>query len=495
MLRALATAAMILASGPCAAATVRIGLPSFPPSNAAPFDATSRAALLSMRAIFDALTQLGDGMRPEPALATSWRNTDDLTWIVTLRPNVSFSNGEPMNADAVVFSYNVLKTPEAFRQIMVAEVQNIVSVRAVDPLMVEVKTKLPDPGFARRMAIIPIVAPAHWKKVGLDGYTLAPIGTGSFAVEKWDTARVTLTAFKKSWRAPVADRLEILNLPIATTRVQALLSGRIDIAADLGPETIDTIKSAGFVAAQRPVSSVDVMTLNAMLPNSPFKDVRVRQALNYAIDRDTIAKQILNGLVPPASQVTARINPEYDPSIAPYPYDPAKAKALLKEAGYPDGFSFVYEMNNAGGADMSAIMEQIAHSLGQVGIKMEIRPAPWPQIVQHVRYGGWTAQAFGLEFEDLPAGDTLWPFRLHACVWQAPWYCDETLTPVIAEARTTFDPKKRLELIHKVLRRTHEQAAVVPLFEPVGLDGLSPKVKNYTQTFGNISYPIVTVAP
>lgn len=475
------------------AATVRIGLPSFPTNGADPFEATARASLLSARAVYDALTQLGPDMAPAPGLATAWRKTDPLTWVVSLRPGVTFSNGEPLTSEAVVVSYEFLKTPEAVTLIMAPEVENIAAVRAIDDLAVEFKTKRPEPGFARRMAIIPIVPPAYWRKVGHNGFVRAPIGTGPFIVESWDNARVALRAFPKSWRAAAAERMEILNLPVPTARLQALLSDRIDIAAEVGPDNVELLTSSGFKIYQRPVSSVDVMTLNALLPGSPFKDVRVRQAVNYAIDRGAIAGQILHGLVPPASQVTARINPEYDPTIAPYPYDPVKAKALLAEAGFPNGFSFTYEMNSAGGADMAATMEQVAHGLAQVGIRMEIRPVPWTQIVRHVRQGGWEAQAFGLEFEALPTGDTLWPFRLHSCSWQKPWYCDEALTPLIAEAKSTFNPARRREVVHQILRRTQEQAAVVALFEPVGLDGLSPKVENYTQVFGQISYQTLEV--
>jgi len=487
--------AALLFAASAMAVTVRIGLPAFPPSGADPFEATSRASLHSTRAVYDALTMLGADMAPEPALALSWRTTAPDTWVVTLRPNVAFSNGEPLTAEAVVVSYGFLKTPDAKTLIMAPEVANVASVRAIDELTVEFKTHEPEPSFARRLAVIPIVPPVYWRKVGHDGFIRAPIGSGSFVVENWESARITMRANEKSWRKPVADRLELLNLPIAPSRLQSLLSNRTDVIVDVGPDNVPILNASGFRVYQRPVSSVDVMALNVLSPGSPFKDVRVRRALNYAVDREAIAKLILHGLVPPATQVTARSNPEYDPSIAGYPYDPAKAKALLAEAGFPDGFSFVYEMNNAAGADMATITEQVAHGFAQIGVMMEIRPVPWPQMVRHIRQGGWDAKtyAFAHQFEALPAGDTLWGFRLHSCAWQKPWYCDEALTPMIADAKGAFDPAQRRALIHKILRRTHEQAAVVVLFEPVGLDGLSSLVENYSQLFGQISYDKLTV--
>jgi peptide/nickel transport system substrate-binding protein len=487
---------LALLAGGAQGATLRLGLASLPRANGNPFDSPARTTWYTGRAYFDMLTQLGEGMRPEPALATAWKNTDDNTWIVGLRPNVAFSNGEPCDAAAVVATYQYLMSPAAAVDDLAREVANIASVRALDSLSVEFKTRKPDPAFARQLAVIPIVPPALWRKVGREGFLLAPVGTGSFMVETWEKNRVVLTAFKQSWRAPRADRLEIIALPEQSTRIQALLSGRIDIASEIGADDIDAVTAAGFKVYQRPASSVDVIAFNSLKEGSPFKDARVRQALNYAVDRDAIVKTITHGLVPPATQTAARANADYDPSLKGYPFDPAKAKALLAAAGYPNGFTFEHAMSSGTtGSDIPAATQQVANDLAKVGVKMIIRAIPWSQWVRGVQQGEFLGESFGFEYETLPTGDVLRPYRLHSCAWAHPWYCDPEIMPLIDEAKATFDPARRSALVKRILARTNEQAPTLLLYEPLGLDGLSPKVENYDQRNAIIPYARIAVRP
>ncbi|MBL8628403.1 MAG: ABC transporter substrate-binding protein [Rhodospirillaceae bacterium] len=478
---------------PAQAETVRYGLASFPPGGGNPFTSPARTSWYTWRAMFDTLTQLGPKAAPVPALAVAWTNTAPTTWVVKLRPDTMFSNGEPFNAAAVIATVTYLLSPAAIQESISREVENIAGVRALDDLTLEFTTKRADPMFARQLTTLAIVPPAYWAKVGRDGFTRTPIGTGPYVVEKWDKARITLKANTTSWRAPKAANAELIALPETSTRIQALLSRRVDIASEIGPEDIDVLKAEGFNVYQRPASSVEIIALNN-IAESPLKDVRVRQALNYAVDRQAIADTIMHGLVPPASQTTPRSNPEYDASLSAYPYDPAKAKALLKEAGYEKGFTFVFEMSSGTtGSHYNSMFQKVADDLSKVGVTMEIRPIPWAQFVRGVQQGEWKGQAFGFEYETLPTGETLRPFRLHSCTWSHPWYCDSALTPVIAEAQRTFDPAKRLELVHKVLRGYRDQAAALILVEPLGLDGLSPNVQGYDQLNGIIPYQNVTV--
>ncbi len=473
--------------------TVRYGLASLPPGGGNPFTSPARTSWYTWRAMFDTLIQLGPNVAPSPALAVSWESTNPQTWVIKLRPKTVFSNGEPVNADAVVATIAYLQSPAAVQDSISREAENIAGVRALDGLTVEFTTKQPDPMFPRQLATLAIVPPTYWAKVGREGFVRAPIGTGPYVVEKWEKARVVLKANITSWRPPKAATAEIIALPETSTRVQALLSGRVDIASEIGPEDIDVLTADGFKIYQRPASSVEVIAFNNTT-DSALKDVRVRQALNYAVDRQAIAETIMHGLVPPATQTTSRANPEYDASLKAYPYDPAKAKALLKEAGYEKGFSFVFEMSSGTtGSHYTSMFQKVADDLAKVGVTMEIRPIPWAQFVRGVQQGEWKGQAFGFEYETLPTGETLRPFRLHSCTWSHPWYCNSALTPVIAAAKRTFDPAERLELVQKVLRGYRDDAAALILFEPLGLDGLSPRVQGYDQLNGIIPYHNVTV--
>lgn len=483
----------------CAAAiaqpAVRIGLSSLPTGSGNPFTSPARTAWYTYRAIFDTLTQLGPDGRPAPALALSWSNRDPQTWIVKLRPDTAFSNGEPVDAAAVIATVSYLQSPAAAQDATAREAQNIAGMRALDPTTIEFTTKQPDPMFPRQMAVLPIVPPLYWTKAGRDGFARQPVGSGPFTVTGWNPTRLTLASNPRSWRAPRAARLELVALPETSTRVQALLAGRVDVASEIGPEDIEAVEAAGFKIYQRPASSMEVVAFNTLI-DSPLKDVRVRQALNYAVDRQAIADTIMHGLVPPGTQTAARANPEYDPSLKAYPYDPAKAKALLAAAGYANGFSFIFEMSNGTtGSHYASMIQKVADDLAQIGVRMEVRPIPWAQYARGVQLGEWKGQAFGFEYETLPTGEVLRPFRLHSCAWSHPWYCDESLTPVIDEAKRTFDPTRRLDLVHRILREYRDKAAALILMEPLGLDGISPKLRNYQQTNGIIPFQDLTVEP
>jgi ABC-type transport system substrate-binding protein len=121
-------------------------------------------------------------------------------------------------------------------------------------------------------------------------------------------------------------------------------------------------------------------------------------------------------------------------------------------------------------------------------VNLTVRPVPWSQFVRGVLQGEWLGEAFGFEYETLPTGETLRPFRLHSCTWAHPWYCDEAIQPVIAAAKAEFDPVKRLDLVHQILRAYHDNAAAIVLFEQLGLDGVSPKLRGYDQMNGIIPF-------
>lgn len=489
-------AALVAACWPAAAAeTVRLGLASLPPFLGNPYTSSARTSWYTWRAIYDTLTQLGPKVEPAPALALAWRNTSPTTWVFDLRPDVSFSNGEKFDAAAVVAAIDYLKSPAAVQDSSARDVDNIAGARALDVAHVEITTVAPDPMLPRLLAAIAIVPPAAWKAVGRDGFAKHPVGSGPFMVENWGDARVSMKAFAGSWRAPKSERLDIVELPETSTRIQALMAGQVHLASEIGPEDIDGLKQSGFNIYQRPSSSVEVIAMHAK-PGTPFGDPRVRLAMNYAIDVKTINATLLHGLVEPPSQVTPSSSPEHNADLKPYGYDPAKAKSLLAEAGYAKGFKFtVVVSSGTAGSHMTAAMQKAAADLAAVGVMMEIRALPWSQWVRGVLQGEWHGEAFGFEYETLPTGEALRPFRLHSCTWPHPWYCDPETQPLIAEAKATFDPEKRLALVHRIQANYRDKAAAVRLYEQIGVDGVSPRLQGYSQENGIIPYQALSVAP
>lgn len=438
--------------------------------------------------MFDTLTQLGENLVIEPGLAVAWEATDDMTWLVKLRAGVTFSNGEALDAEAALFTYRYLQSEAGARESLSRDVAEIASMDVVDPLTMKFITKVPMPEFPRLMAVVPIVAPKHWDALGRDAFSFDPIGTGPFKVRDWKPTQVLLDAYTESWRAPQVDKLEILTLPETSARVAALLTDRVDIASEIGPDDRYTVEAAGLTTYQRPATASDVISFNTLV-ESPLQDVRVRRALNYAVNKEAIAIAIMDGRALVMGQMTPHINPERDPTLESYPYDPDKARALLAEAGYPDGFSFIFEFSfGTGGTHMPSMYQQVAADLAKVGVDMEIRPLPWSQYVKGVLQGEWEGQAFGFEYEVLPTGSSMRPFRLHSCTWAYPWYCDDTIEPMITRAKQAMDPAERISAVHDVLRHYREEAVSLMLVESVGLDGVNPRVRGYNQAGGIIPY-------
>ena len=473
--------------------TLRMGLASLPTGNGNPFMSSARTSAYTHRAALDTLTQLGSNLRIEPGLATSWEAAGDYTWIVTLRDGVRFSNGEPFNADAVVSTYAYLSSQAGARESLSRDMRDIAGFEALGPLTVRFTTRKPLPEFPRDMTVIWMVPPLYWREVGRDGFALHPVGTGPFQVTEWNPTQVKYDAHRESWRSPEIDKLEILVLREMAARVAALMTNRVDVASEIGPEDVYTIEAAGYRAYQRPPTAPQVIAFN-ILKESPLQDVRVRRALNYAVNKEVIAATIMDGRVGIVDQMTAALNPERHPDLDPYPYDPDKARALLAEADYPEGFSFIFEFSfGTAGNHMPSMYQRVAADLAQIGVDMEVRPLIWSQYVRGVLEGQWGGQAFGFEYEMLPTGSSIRAFRLHSCTWPHPWYCDETIQPVIERARHTMDEDQRIAAVHEVMKHYHEQAVALMLVENMGLDGVNPRVKGYNQEGGIIPYHAMSI--
>lgn len=486
-------AALFMSHTAIAETTFRLGLASLPNGNGNPYFSSARTSWYTLRAIFDTLTYPGSNLEIQPGLAVSWENTDDLTWVVSLREGVTFSNGEILDANAVIASYSYLQTDEGKRESLARDVKDIVSMEALDSHTLRFVTAAPIPELSRLMATVPVVAPAHWQKVGREGFAFNPIGSGPFVVAEWNATQILLKAHTTAWQPPKIDALEILDLPETSARVAALMTDRIDVASEIGPDDAFNIEAAGFNTYQRPATAAEVIAFNTMV-ESPLQDVRVRRALNYAVNKEAIALAIMDGRTRIVDQMTAGINPERNDTLKPYPYDPDKARALLAEAGYPDGFSFIFEFSfGTGGTHMASMHQQVAADLAKVGVQMEVRPLPFSQYVRGVLQGEWNGQAFGFEYEVLPTGASMRPFRLHSCAWPYPWYCDETIQPFIDEAKHNMNPDERIAAVRKVLAHYHDQAVALMLVENMGLDGINPRVQGYSQEGGIIPFHAITL--
>ncbi|MBM3514242.1 MAG: ABC transporter substrate-binding protein [Alphaproteobacteria bacterium] len=469
---------------------LRFAMWGFPAEGGNPYAATALPAILSIPAFYDGLTHIAYSGNVEPRLATSWHREDELTWFFELRPDVKFANGERFDAAAVIAMFEYLLSAEGQTTAVGREVAAVARAEARGPLTVALITKTPRPLLPREIATARIPAPGWWATVNRAGPVRDAVGTGPFTVSAWTDNRIEFAANRASWRAPRLDRMTMLLLPDQNSRLQALLSGAADIATSIGPDDRPTIEAAGgqFVASLwAGVTSIIFVSTKP----GPVADARVRRALNFAVNKERIVDALMGGMTVVASQPVPPGAIGYNPDLKPYPYDPDRARQLLAEAGYPDGFDLVIEMPLGIGNNADAWHAQIAADLLAVGVRMTLRPISMSTSIQKVYGGGWEGDGYTAAFNTLPSLDGLRVVRQHSCLWQNPWYCNPADMPLIEAALVESDPDRLDATLRQLFTRYHEDAPGLFLFQLPGYVALGPRVRNFATDYGIYNFDAI----
>lgn len=467
---------------------LRVAMIAMPPSQGNPFFTTATTPHMFYPALYDTLTGVNENGEVEPQIATSWERTSDLTWQLQLRDDVTFSNGAPVTAGSVVGMLRHLQSDAFAAQSVVRESQMIASARALDTHVVELTTHQPHALLPRYLSFFYLVPPDHIDEVGLQGLANEPVGSGPFVLDDWQAERILLSPNPTAWQPPKVTSLEVLALPTPTARLQAVVTGRVDVAYALGPDDEAALLANGLSLYVRNPVRILVAGFDTTAEGSPFADVRVRQAINYAVNRKAITEALMGGYVEPASQPIPRGAIGFDPDLDGYPYDPDKARALLAEAGYADGFDMVYEVTTGASSMTDAYSQQIAVDLARVGVRLEIRPVLFAQAVTKMTRTGWDGNMFSVDFATGPSMDGLRPIRLHSCGWSAPWYCDPQAEALYQQAQIASDQETRVDLTRQLIRRYHEQASALFLFPALGIDGLGKRVTHWRTRNDRVLY-------
>ena len=476
-----AAIAGLIAGGAAAvqAETLLVGHRTLPPNHGNVHRAFSALAVNPLMAFFDSLTYNDQEGNTNAGLVTSWENTAPDTWILKVRPGVKFHNGKPVTAEAIAFNIHYFTTDEGRSTNAARQVKYLASARAIDENTVEVKTKKPNPIFYSQAAIIRVVEPTAWSE-GIETFARNPVGTGAFRVTDWGTDRIEAVAHDNGWRKPKVDALTIIELPEVASRVQALLSGQVDMALDVGPESIDIIEDAGGQVIVSATHNIMTLMINSVR-EGPLQDVRIRQAMNYAVDKQAFIDTVLRGLVRAAGQPIKMGNVGYNPNVKPYPYDPEKAKQLLAEAGYPNGIKLTAEVVTTLG-EFSSALQHIASELAKVGIDLELKVITTPILIKKIlNQAPWEADAFSMQFESYPTGDAGRPMGTHSCnfFFESRWICDKAIMPTINAADSEMNPEKRVALLQEAMQYYHDNAFALFMYERAQFDAMSGDVKNY----------------
>jgi peptide/nickel transport system substrate-binding protein len=479
-------AALFIGAAPVFAqeTVLRIGMSALSASYGNPFTTFSAPSTYLWSAMFDTLT-INDNRTGEnkPWLATKVEPVDALTWRVHLREGVKFANGKPFDAQAVAATFAFLKSDAAKPFRVAGEFARTKEARVVDARTVDFLLAQPDPLFPRLLSLFAVIEPEQLAKLGIEGFARQPIGTGPYLLQRFDNDRAVLVANPYAWMKPPTQRLEIVAVADATARLQAVLSGAMDVSVAIEPGDVAAIESVkGQIVGAGPTGSLLIILQQTRGQQPALKDLRVRQALNYAVNKQAIVDVILAGMTKPASQFGASILLGHDPETKPYPYDPAKAKALLKEAGYEKGFSFSLETIVGVGMGDAVVFQQIAADLAQIGVTMRIDPIPMATFSRNIVSGSWKADAYTFQYSSDATMDALWSMRYFSCLMPSSAICDKELQPLIDQAFAAPDLSAREALAKQIMRAYHDKAYALYTHETTRLMGVGPRVKRFGAT-------------
>jgi len=469
----LAVVALLLGVGALApvaaqpAGTLVVGLVA-EPVNLDPAQVTDLNSNRVGRRIVETLVTFPDeSTQVVPGLAESWAiSKDGLKYTFKLRKGVSFHDGTPLNAEAVKFSTERQIIPEhPFNKLGKYPFANyffgnVKAVEAVDPQTVEFILKEPRASFLAVLTAgaASIVSPTAVRKLGVD-YPLTPVGTGPFKFVAWDRGqRVVLEKNAGYWKHPVKiDRVIYRPIVEGQARLTELLTGALDLIVDTPPDFVPQLESNPKVMVLKQVG-VHVWYLGINNQKKPFDDKRVRQALNYAVNKEALVRDVLKGT---GSFSRGPVLPNTwgaDAALKAYPYDPERAKKLLAEAGYPSGFSTTLWVPESGsGMQLPVAMSTVIQSnLKAVGVNVALQTMEWGAYLAKLRTKeqdlfalSWMA---GNEDPDL----VMYPL-LHSSQWtpngpNRALYKNEKYDELLHQARLTTDQKKRAELYREAQR-------------------------------------------
>lgn len=427
-----------------------------------------------------------------PWLASEFRvdATDRNKWVFTLRDNVKFHDGSTLNADAVIWNlerYYNDKAPQfdpAAAAYLRSRASLLKSWEKLDNRRVAIHTSTPTSYFPEIIAGILMVSPKQWDAVGKSWAKFAekPSGTGPFAFTGVTRSMLTMTKNKAYWntaRAAKLDRITLQAMPEATTRLAALMAGQVDWIEAPAPDSIPVLERGGLSVVTSSFPHVWPYWLK-IADDTPFKDVRVRQALNYAVDRKALVT-LLNGTAEAASGFWKKGDARYGNPKNDYTYDPKKAKELLAEAGYPNGLKIKAMITTAGSGQMMPLQmnELLQQGAKAAGFDIEFSVVDFAKMLA-VRFNPAAPEMQGVVAmnSSFTTADMMWfYFSFYPKNWAN--YNDPEAVKLMDQYRNTFDGDTT-PILAKLHEKMVDDAPWVWIVHDRSPRAMSKKVKGYT---------------
>ncbi len=448
--------------------------------------------------LYDGLVQYAaDSLEVEPALAVDWTISDDGTlYTFELREGVEFHDGTPFDAEVVKFNFDrMLDEDHPYHDtgpfpLAQQFYGNLAEVRVVDEQTVEFELSSPFAPFLSNLAyptgllISPAAVEAHGEDVGRN-----PVGTGPYVFSEWQSNEfVTLERNPDYWDgAPEVPGVVFRPITESQTRVNELMSGGADMIVEVPPDDVAALRDdPEFMVGEQAGPHVWFLILN--LAEAPFDDVRMRKAVNMAIDKESIVNDVLQGTATVANgPIAEAFGAAYNPDLEPYPYDPDAARELIEEAGYGDGVEGTFYVTEGGSGmlDPVAMGEAMQADLRDVGIDARISTFEWNSFLNEVNAGiegkadmaqmAWmTADPDTLPFLTLRSG--AWPDEGG---FNSGYYANERVDELLEAAQIEVDEDARIAMYHEMQEIVVEDAPWVFVASWKQSVAMSPRVDGF----------------
>ncbi|MGQ0654928.1 MAG: ABC transporter substrate-binding protein [Betaproteobacteria bacterium] len=439
---------------------------------------------------YEGLTRYTKDYKIEPALATSWKQMSDTHWRFVLRKGVKFQDGTPLTADDVVFSFGRIQQKQGTMQIYVTGVKDVVKV---DDHTVDFMLNGPVPILLRNIVDFRIMSKAWADKTrsqNVQDYakkeeTYASrntMGTGPYVIKGWSPDKeITLTQNKGWWGKLDGNVSDVVYNPIKSdaTRVSALLSGDVDLVTDLPVQDVERLRKEQKVKVLdgHEVRTIfigmdqnrDELQYSNVKGKNPFKDVRVRKALNMAVDREAIKRVVMRGLsIPAGIMVAPGVHGHAKEIDAAMKYDPAGAKKLLAEAGYPDGFEFTLDCPNNRYVNDEKICQALVGMWAKAGIRARLNAMPFANFIPKILKFDTSAYMLGwgvATFDGLYTLQSLVRTKTTGAdgSFNLGRISDAKLDTTIDAIKIATDTKARDALLREGLLKTRDEHYYIPL--------------------------------
>jgi ABC-type transport system substrate-binding protein len=434
-----------------------------------------------------------------PGLATAWHidPANPKRWIFSLREGVKFHDGCGFSADDVIWNFGRItdqKAPQFFAQQYAFNrtyTTNFDNIEKIDDHTVAITTKFVESLFPYSMSYVPLISRCRVEQLKYDwaAYANAPSGTGPYRFERMvPHERMSFLPNKDYWnpqRVPHQDQMVILPIPEAATRVAALLNGQVNFVEAPPPDSIDRLKSAGMQIITNTYPHNWPFILNFV--KGPFTDLRVRQAANYALNRDDFV-ELLNGLATPEYAMVPPSMPYFGHPVK-YEYNPDKAKALLKAAGcMPCKLNLAISTSGSGQMQPLPMNELLKSQLEAVGFQVNFLVMDWNALIEIGRsgvdkypnidgYNGSRALLDPVSAIIKPVGKAYWAPA--GANW-GHFYTPET-EQLVHDIFNEFDPVKQVALETKLHELESADALMIYVVHDINPRALSPKVHGFIQ--------------